>query len=1850
MATTMVEGLEQVFKPYVLEIATSGSEEDGSSLCLALVVIRKPSGLLLAIPAGFFSEEVLEDGQSAGPMELIGPSHYVAVPGGRLEEMDGSPPSVGTESLDVLLVDMGTGVLEHLVPVADYSGPTEILHLFLEGDPFMYPLKDQLIAEAWEWILSPEAESRVQYYSAGEEATEEVPEVGAGVGLTSNGPVTPGSGMPSAKSKAKSTPNPRQKRPTTATLASSLEAVVAALPTLTNQIAQLNSRTRAMEEQMAQPGRLSALRQPIGSSAMVGSGAALVKSPAELFKEMPPPPNYQNYETSGAWCNTGGVGSLGDAGREGGGCSPVRGCKSNACPIHGHHCTGCTACKYEWRPDAGAGRFFKWFLQQRCEWEDEAATGVSFPSGSLLFSSYGKHEQENESVSFLNSYPTTAGCPRGDDDKVCGEIWRLWKGQRLWPGDVADCIDHGLPPDRKLAGSEGCNSTAGGVHGTNIARRCDGCGSAFVVGGGPTIIGLHKPLPGSFVTGEKLRTTSGSTMDYSCPVVHKRARCHQSETGRSCGWKGKPFNRGANPQSQAKATAKALEEKEERPGGWPRRGCITDAPKEEPEMISSSHHLTQPHGEGTCQGDRGYSDPVDVPGAHGGSRRSNYKASRCGYRKKRKGGNVPFSAFGGTKKAEEEDETCPRSITFQNLVASMPRWVLSTKTRFAYFVSRSFHIKCQGAALSTAVFPLPLADFNLAGGRGLRLSRRRWKCLARKRLLHLIIMALNFLHDGMSIRSLDMLGRRPNQIQRAIHKRRGSLIAACDTPGSFAINPGRSGNELVARLKWLEDFAKTCPLVSFGSYGGGPEDLDESGPKKVDGVAAQQSAQLEYVEGDLAPYHPLDAGRLKLTGSGGWDLAKHLHDELWLPFVEPAILRHGYVDENVEGPDFRLENRDENLKLAKLWSAQGLLCLSETPPYGDNYSRVFNNLKNEKVDRQIGDRRLMNAAELPIRGPSKQLPGGYLMTSLHCPPGYSLRGIVTDRKDFYHQAGVTRSRAKTNCLPFAYDCREFEGTAALREMREAIAGHGKSREVIGDCYGGAKRRPLLVEPAVAYPCFSSLFQGDHCGVEFALSAHAALLEDAGLLGKRSRILGHAHFPAGPLHEGLVIDDYYAISRQRVGDRRPPEVVKCLEVAREAYGREDVLGSPEKDVINSQHFRVVGAEINCSEEVRSRGLATVSAPTSKRLSMSVLSLKAAALLVVSRGMMSRLVGSWMSIIMYSRCLSSTMSLVFQYGVQGGKPEDELLHLPRAVAQELVLLSIFSFVAASDISVPYSRRIFATDASMRKGAVVSREVPHDVAKAVWLGGDKKGAYTKLENPFASALKNLGFESEEVVDSEDKSGAPSAGLDLSFDFCEICGGSGVVSKEAARLGMTVCPPIELSNSEHYDISNTRLIEWLCFMITSGKIRSCMFEPPCTSFSPAAHPAVRSYSQPLGFDRMFWKTWLGNLLAFRCFILMLVAWHAGRPSLFEQPFLSKMAWLTIWSYMKKIGFLETSIASCAFGSPHLKRFRLLHYKLNPEMLSVACPRNHRHIRIEGKLTKPSAVYVPALAKRFAEAFHLALSIQKDEETADVRGPKVESLVLNDILAGGEWRTDLQWFWRVPSHINILESHSYLSLLRLLAQEGGDMRFSALLDSQVAKCSHAKGRSSSVALTPSLRKAAAIQVASGLYGSVGFAPTRLNVADDPTRDVAVRQPALRSILEGASLESIQKLHSLQFSRVLAGWIRLVILLGFLPAKLHALPTSGLFVDPSFVLDFNCPAAGTNWIFAFLIFCGISLSLWIFAVLLPPVSLRSISLPQKPRKCFGKQCNHRSHCPRYCGFSLSLVMPWNLVVGRMRTS
>ena len=112
---TVVRPISDIFTPYVLEMPVSEKEEDGTALAVVLVVIKKDSGILLAVPPGYFPADALDEGQGAGPDDLIGPSTNVVVRGGRLASMDGSPPSAEEDvNVDLMLVDMSPDILDHL--------------------------------------------------------------------------------------------------------------------------------------------------------------------------------------------------------------------------------------------------------------------------------------------------------------------------------------------------------------------------------------------------------------------------------------------------------------------------------------------------------------------------------------------------------------------------------------------------------------------------------------------------------------------------------------------------------------------------------------------------------------------------------------------------------------------------------------------------------------------------------------------------------------------------------------------------------------------------------------------------------------------------------------------------------------------------------------------------------------------------------------------------------------------------------------------------------------------------------------------------------------------------------------------------------------------------------------------------------------------------------------------------------------------------------------------------------------------------------------------------------------------------------------------------------------------------------------------------------------------------------------------------------------------------------------------------------------------------------------------------------------------------------------------------------
>ena len=1091
-------------------------------------------------------------------------------------------------------------------------------------------------------------------------------------------------------------------------------------------------------------------------------------------------------------------------------------------------------------------------------------------------------------------------------------------------------------------------------------------------------------------------------------------------------------------------------------------------------------------------------------------------------------------------------------ITFQRWITCLPRWILRTRTKLAWVLSSSFAIQCRSDETSSALLPLPLFSLECFRSSGPGLSRRKFLSVCKARLLNVWVLVLDFLYLGRWP-TVGELRRCPNSNQLAVFERLRTLLSACgEAQDEFSLCPGRSSPELAAALYQLESFSRNCADLGSGY-------MDKAF------VPFEKDPNLLKSEDfpELLPYRSLDADRLRLIGEGKWHMETFLDGPLWLPFQEPAFLLHGFPVSEACVPNFKTESPAECMKLAKVWDARGLLFLCPEPLVPGHFSKVFNAFKDREKDRQIGDRRLPNMAEYHIDGPSKTLPQGQQLTLLRIPRfTHMLRGSMTGRRDFYHQACVSKERARTNMLPFAFPLLDFQGTRAFDSFVDSwTLPTSSAREHVGDFLGseskkpGSKKRAPL--PEKVYPCFASLFQGDHLGVEFALRSHSLLLENHGLLAPSTRVLGGHAVPIGCQWDALVIDDYFALGAERLST--PIEqsfAMKALAQARKVYAREGLIGSSEKDICAASSLKAAGAEIRSGEANVRRGVVPIGAPFAKRIALSTLSLRAASLPGVTSDLLARLVGNWVSVFQYRKCLSSVIDTLFKFSsdcMQFDVPK--VFSFSRQLAQELTLAAVMAPLIFSNVAVDYLGEVFATDASNAKGAVVSAQISGEVQESLWQSVDKKGSYTHLDNSFHAILRHVGECDEDLdVPGPRALSEPIAKQPLMyFDFVEICGGAGKVTAALADLGRSVAPVLDLTHSRHYDLTSDRLTEWIIYMLEENRFRSFLIAPPCTSFSPAAHPAVRSYREPLGFDRLNPKVLLGNRLAFRALLLLRVGRRCFRPCGAEQSRLSKMCWLALWKSLLELGFEEAVIASCVFGSIHKKEFRLLCYLLDTDFLDRRCPGGHTHVRVEGAYTKPSAVYVDGLAHHIALAFHdsLASLDAKDRLSPDVHG--LESAFSNDVMISSEWTVVRDWFWKKPSHINVLELASAVSCLGTVAKKHSSVRFACFLDSAVCRGALAKGRSASHALQPGLKRACAWCLCFDLYPVWPFTPTRLNVADDPTRGSEPRSPVSLSLVHAIGIKPLQAVAS-GLRRFAANWVRLA----FLILSSHAIGVTGL--------------------------------------------------------------------------------------------
>ena len=213
------------------------------------------------------------------------------------------------------------------------------------------------------------------------------------------------------------------------------------------------------------------------------------------------------------------------------------------------------------------------------------------------------------------------------------------------------------------------------------------------------------------------------------------------------------------------------------------------------------------------------------------------------------------------------------------------------------------------------------------------------------------------------------------------------------------------------------------------------------------------------------------------------------------------------------------------------------------------------------------------------------------------------------------------------------------------------------------------------------------------------------------------------------------------------------------------------------MIGSLCFKAAGAQVDSTLE--SALMVVFCSPAHKRLAVSYVSLQAACCPMNSEELASSLSRSWISVLLYRRCLMSCLNSFFSRGRQevDSLPGSFVRAFPRKAAGELTLLAVLAPVIVSNVTIPFSENIYCSDASLEKGAVCSAPAGAEVSSALRMTADKKGSFD---------------------------GRPDRLIVLSC---------------AAPLGLRVGPVLDLSVSGQFDFRDLMILDWLILVDLHGQ-----------------------------------------------------------------------------------------------------------------------------------------------------------------------------------------------------------------------------------------------------------------------------------------------------------------------------------------------------------------------------------------------------------------------------------------------
>ena len=258
----------------------------------------------------------------------------------------------------------------------------------------------------------------------------------------------------------------------------------------------------------------------------------------------------------------------------------------------------------------------------------------------------------------------------------------------------------------------------------------------------------------------------------------------------------------------------------------------------------------------------------------------------------------------------------------------------------------------------------------------------------------------------------------------------------------------------------------------------------------------------------------------------------------------------------------------------------------------------------------------------------------------------------------------------------------------------------------------------------------------------------------------------------------------------------------------------------------------------------------------------------------------------------------------------------------------------------------------------------------------------------------------------------------------------------KEMAGVGLRVGPRIELSLSKLWDVRQLRVLEWLLFMIGRERVWGCHDGTPCTGYSIAKHPRLRSKEFPWGFNPKDPETKESNWYMIVTFILL----RAKLASTFgwathEHP-QSAFSWaLPQWKrLMASPVFIDVLTAFCSWGKMNgflvKKTLRLVGVRAAfLAAVHAPCRGGHQHVPVQGSLTAHTAKYLMPLCRAWAEAAKKQYDAEQPQVSDLDRAaalaqsrPAFENIWMNELITAQSWLVEDVRKEDPGKHINVKE------------------------------------------------------------------------------------------------------------------------------------------------------------------------------------------------------------------------------------